>query len=163
MFFNHNKIRLYLVTNNVDLKLKNILETSDIEALSKLEVYCITTTKEEAKEYIDKLVFLKHRTHFLSWCYLNKIEYLPTQDEYPPKEIWDKYYNVCIKHNPPEYIYGIASYKLEDIASILRIFSRCVPLGCEFEKPIEAIQFQAWFNDSHINDGDKTDAPIGKA
>lgn len=91
----------------------------------------VTTKKDEAVEYALKLLKLEHLSHFQSWCILRNYS-----SNCP--ESWDIYFNDCISEaEKHDYIISKISYKLKDLAGIIRMFGGCVPLGCSYDLPVE--------------------------
>lgn len=89
--------------------------------------YCITSTKEDAEEYVEAITRAENLQHFLSWCELH---------DKKSETAWEEYSRVVIG---PYRKYGIIKmqYKVKDIASLFRMYNKCVPLGCSFEDSME--------------------------
>ena len=97
-----------------------------------LKIWCITTTKAEAEEYINKRLVIENMQDFESWCFYNQIK-----DEDKPAA-WIKYFNTRLPEEEKlKYRYYKTQYKDHEIAAILRLFTNCESLDCSFEAPFE--------------------------
>lgn len=84
---------------------------------------------------IDQYVFFKHFPHYKMWCELHG--YKPDRNNG-----WDVYHNTVLKDeytNKTDTKFQIVEYlySADDIASILRSFSGCIPLALPFERKEE--------------------------
>jgi hypothetical protein len=131
MLFNHKKIILYLITNKVDIAKK--------DKLDDVLCYSITTTKQEAEECINRLLFIEHRQHFLAWCANKNITI--ANPYYPDQKIWELYYKLVWSDEPIPYIIQRVEYNLKSIASIFRMFNNTPPIGCSYETEMEIKRF----------------------
>lgn len=97
-----------------------------------LKIWCITTTKAEAEEYINKKLIIENMQDFESWCFYHQIK---NEDK---SSAWVKYFNTRLpKEEKLKYRYYKTQYKNYEIASILRLFTNCESLDCSFEAPFE--------------------------
>lgn len=97
-----------------------------------LKIWCITTTKAEAEEYINRRLVVENMQDFESWCFYNQIK-----DEDKPAA-WIKYFNTRLPEEEKlKYRYYKTQYKDHEIAAILRLFTNCESLDCSFEAPFE--------------------------
>ena len=97
-----------------------------------LKIWCITTTKEEAEEYINKRLVIENMQDFESWCFYNQIK-----NEDKPAA-WIKYFNTRLPEEEKlKYRYYKTQYRDHEIAAILRLFTNCESLDCSFEAPFE--------------------------
>jgi hypothetical protein len=120
-------IEMFVVTNNTPL------EGNDID-LSSLKFFTITDKKEHCEEYINRRLFLEHKEHFVRWCELRELNYQETSS-------WELYIKSTGNIPFDKYIISKIKYKLEDVATIFRMFNGCVPIGTTYEDKIEVIQF----------------------
>ena len=97
-----------------------------------LKIWCITTTKAEAEEYINRRLVVENMQDFESWCFYNQIK-----NEDKPAA-WIKYFNTRLPEEEKlKYRYYKTQYKDHEIAAILRLFTNCESLDCSFEAPFE--------------------------
>ena len=91
----------------------------------------ITCKKDEAFDFIIKLLKLEKLNHFQMWCELRGLD----KDS---EKAWNKYFNTCVtREEKQKYAVNKITYKLNDVASIMRMFGGCLPLGCKFDTPSE--------------------------
>jgi len=126
----------------------------------------VTDNKKEADEYINKLLFEKHRQEFESWCYFRNI--------LEPQEIesmWPKYFNeVLDKKEKSMYFSQKIFYRKAELGAIVRMFCGCPSIGCSFElheekayfegkKKIKNLMIQQFkdYMDQQVEDYDSTD------
>lgn len=110
-----NKIKLYVLINTDN---KNIFLT-------------ITNKLSQALEYAENLIKLNHGIHFINWCEAHNF----AVDDV---KAWNTYFNDCITDDEKlKYKALKISYSKNDIASIMRMFIGCVPLGCSFDTSLE--------------------------
>ena len=87
----------------------------------------ITCTKAEAAEYAYQYIKIKNLDHYEMWCNLR--EYDPASEK-----AWDEYFEKCISREEKlKYLITKITYKLKDVAAIMRMFGNCPPLGCSFD------------------------------
>ena len=97
-----------------------------------LKIWCITTTKAEAEEYINRRLVVENMQDFESWCFYNQIK-----NEDKPAA-WIKYFNTRLPEEEKlKYRYYKTQYRDHEIAAILRLFTNCESLDCSFEAPFE--------------------------
>jgi hypothetical protein len=120
-------IELFVVTNNIPF------DGNDVD-LSSLKFFTITDKKEHCEEYVNRRLFLEHKEHFVSWCGLRELDYKDTSS-------WELY--IKSTNNIPfgKYVISKIKYKLDDVATIFRMFNGCVPIGTTYEDRMEVIQF----------------------
>lgn len=106
------------------------------EKLAAYEVLAVTSSVKEAREALDKIIYLNHIEHFSLWC--------SCHDQIPAfrEDSWKKYKRDVIgKKNYIEEFssYNILAltYNINDIAAILRVLYKCRPLLMDYEKPVE--------------------------
>ena len=103
-----------------------------------LQLLCITTTKEEALEYINKLIYLEHKDDFDSWCFYQNIP-----DEDKPNH-WIEYFETRIpKEIKSQYVYYKMIYTDSETAALIRMFCKCAPIGCSFDMKEEVAYLNA--------------------
>lgn len=87
----------------------------------------LTCTKQEAVDFCYKYMRIQNFNHFKLWCVLRELN---VDDE----NAWKKYYdNVISIEEKKQYIITKITYKLNDVAAILRMFGGCLPVGCSFD------------------------------
>lgn len=98
-------------------------------------VYTITEKKKQAEEWINKMTYIENRKHFKMWCELKGVTSDPENDGF--NESWCQYYDSCISTADPKYVMSKVSYKPANIATLFRIYNKCVPIGCSYDEDIE--------------------------
>lgn len=115
------KIPLYLIYRNED-------PSSLVTVLSD---------KKQIDEFINRMIIVDNWDHFKMWCDLRNLDYKSTESQY-------SYIANYIETNTEEaeskytFIVKKTLYTKEALASILRMFNGCVPVGCSYENPVEA-------------------------
>lgn len=93
---------------------------------------CITSTANEAQEYINKLLYFKYKQHFESWCFFKGIK----EEDF--SKYWVTYFNSVLKEEDKKSFWiQIMWYTKSELTAILRMFCGCKPLQCSFELPEE--------------------------
>ena len=96
----------------------------------------VLTDKKQIDEFIDRMIIVDNWAHFKMWCNLRKLDYKNLENQYA-------YIDNYIAANPEEaesnytFIVRKTLYTKEALASILRMFNGCVPIGCSYENPVE--------------------------
>lgn len=110
------KVFVYLV-------FKNEQEDSLVTILSK---------QGQIKEFIDKMVIIDHWDHYVAWCKLRELNYKDIESE---QAYIENFYKTATQEDMQNYTYIVkrAAYNTDAIASILRMFNGCVPIGCSYE------------------------------
>lgn len=95
----------------------------------------ITETQQEALEYINRYLYLKHKEEYETWAYYQK---LPVED----METWAKFKLTRIDQAELANI-GLTCirYSSKDIATMLRMFCGVKPIGCSFDDQLEYSKF----------------------
>jgi hypothetical protein len=120
-------IEMFVVTNNIPF------DGNDVD-LSSLKFFTITNKKEHCEEYVNRRLFLEHKEHFMSWCGLRELDYKDTKS-------WELYAKSTGSIPFGKYVISKIKYKLDDVATIFRMFNGCVPIGTTYEDKMEVIQF----------------------
>ena len=95
----------------------------------------ILDDKKQISEYINRRILIDNYEHYLMWCDLRKLDFKNSENEL-------LYINTLLDSNEEvlskyTYIVKKVYYKRDKIASILRMFNKCVPLGCSYENAFE--------------------------
>lgn len=123
--FNRRKIYLYSV----------IQKRSKDEEVDKRHFLTLTSSFKDAEEYINKLLYLRNKSHFKSWCELKGKDSDPTSLDF--QNSWIEYYNNVLLEQDSQFAIIKLQYKIDDIASLLRIAGHFDPIGCSFDKEVE--------------------------
>lgn len=79
---------------------------------------------------------VKHYTHFSEWCRYKELD----------ENNWESFYlyysNVITQEEKEDYLIHTMFYRKKELASVLRMFARCIPLNCSFETPAEHKYFK---------------------
>lgn len=119
------KFKFYLITSKVDIN-----EDPDDSIF-----YSLVTSKKEAKECVDRLIFLSHRNHFFAWCNNRNIKL--KHKDFPDKHLWDYYYKLVWPTEKNPYVIKKIKYDTKDIASLFRMMNNVPILGCSYETSME--------------------------
>lgn len=110
-----------------------VMKKSDTEK----KIYTLTTSVEDAIEYAESMIQLEHFEHYSSWC---KSRNLDLND----LAAWDIYYADCVDEQEKfDYIITRVSYTGSYVASMLRMFANCIPLGCSYESDAEIEKYKS--------------------
>lgn len=96
----------------------------------------VLADKKQIDEFIDRMIIVDNWAHFKMWCNLRKLDYKSLESQY-------SYIDNYVATNPEEaeskytFIVRKTLYTKEALASILRMFNGCVPIGCSYESPVE--------------------------
>lgn len=114
------KVYLYLVYKNED-------DSSLVTVLEK---------EYQINEFINRNILVHNYKHFKAWCELRKIDYTKVESE---NAYIDNFFNTATEEDLKKYTYIIkkAYYTKTALASILRMFNGCFPLGCSYETEVE--------------------------
>lgn len=91
----------------------------------------IVSSKNEAREYAQLYIKLKHLDHFIAWS--------EARDLNPDDiEVWNSYFEKCIQpEEKDEYRVVKIYYEKSNLLAMLRMFCNCAPLGCSFDTNVE--------------------------
>lgn len=117
-----------------------------VEASAPANLLTIVLTKGEALEYAETRIYVEHQEHFQSWCALRNYD---AEDA----DAWTEYLTVLIENDALEdnYLIMPVTYYYDNIASILRMFGGCAPIGCSFDTAAEKIYWNASLGSEHMN------------
>ena len=122
-----------------------------------------TATHHDAVIALDQYLYLKHYSHFRLWCSLHNC---PVDHG----DSWRKYARAVIEpemENQEEPLYTIIKidYKANVIASLLRSFNKCIPLGCPFDTEEELNDYSIYFSEKSekVERGEDTFSPLEEA
>lgn len=96
----------------------------------------VLADKNQIDEFIDRMIIVDNWGHFKMWCSLRELDYKSLESQY-------SYIDNYVAANPQEaeskytFIVRKTLYTKEALASILRMFNGCVPIGCSYESPVE--------------------------
>ena len=109
------------------------------------EPVTFTATRHDAVVALDQYLYLKHYAHFRLWCQVHdcKIDHGPN---------WVRYSKAVIEGefregDAPLYTIIKVDYDPNVIASLLRSYNRCIPMGCPFDTDEELDDYSAYFSD----------------
>ena len=98
---------------------------------------CYCNNKKEATEYAYNFLKLKNYEHFCQWCIYEEL------DKKSPEAFFQYYTKVISLEEKADYVIHKIYYKKKDISLLLRIFGKCIPLGCSYESEFEHFYFKA--------------------
>lgn len=99
---------------------------------SYTNVLTITDNKKDCDKYISRLLLIDNGEHFFSWCNLRNLEH--------NEESWMKYLRT-VGVDCSNYKIRKMKYKTKDIATLLRLYNKCIPLGCDYDTDEEIENF----------------------
>ena len=90
---------------------------------------------KDAYEYLNKLIQVEHFEHFKKWAELKNLDINTSST-------WDLYSAQCIPEEEwDKFIISKISYTNKSISAMLRMFAKCVPLGCSYENNLELTKY----------------------
>lgn len=140
MFIN-KKIKFYGIFKKEDAK-------AVLQGKKKLQDVCcysIVNTLKEAAEFMIRLSVANSGEHYLSWCGIHDLE--------PSNQTAINLYFHDVVEDKDAFSALAIKYDLSKIAAILRIFNRCVPLGCSYDLDIEHITYNTLKQQEKTNNG----------
>lgn len=94
-------------------------------------IYTIVNSFDECRTYLTNLLKITEKEHFELWCENHLLDA-------SKESSWLRYVDESLKDKIDNtYLIGKYVYPLSQITSILRMFHRCQPMGCEFESDKE--------------------------
>lgn len=95
------------------------------------------STYDEAIMALDQYLYLKHYTHFRQWCPLHgyKVDHSKAWLAYSKTVLREEYIG------SPLYTIVQINYEPNVIASLLRAYNHCTPMGLPFDTPEEIDEF----------------------
>ena len=119
------RIKLYIVANK---------PISFDTSIADVRVYTIVTSLRQCTEYVNQYLKMKNLTHFRNWCDAHNVDSRIDSS-------WHKYCATVIQDQMKDFY--VSSYVLNKhkIASLLRLSTGCLPVGCDFETEGERIGF----------------------
>lgn len=92
-------------------------------------ICCVTVSKKEVLEFVNKRLYADNAEHYLAWCALRNLE--------PSAETWKRYYHDVLEgYNP--YMYAKVKVPVQAIACLERIFYGYQAIGCSFETILDS-------------------------
>lgn len=92
----------------------------DVSKPENRMIFTISEKVSECESYLNNLMLLDNKEHFISWCNIH---------ECPVNDLsWKKYLKLDIV-DKNKYVIRKVKYSKNDIASILRMFNHCIPMG----------------------------------
>ena len=121
------------------------------DELNPVNFLTLTCSKKDAIEFAYTYLKIQHIEHFKLWCDLRELDY-------NTEMAWELYSRKCItKEELKRYRIRKVSYTFNAVASMLRMFGRCNPIGCSFDTPteynylkqkLETQKFANWFSNA---------------
>lgn len=98
----------------------------------------VVEKKQQVDEFIRRTILVYHYKHFKAWCKLKNIDYTDPLSE---NAYIDNFIITSDEETLNQYTYIVkkAYYTKASIASILRMFNNCLPLGCSYETNAENV------------------------
>ena len=113
-----------------------VLKKSD----SEKKIYTLTTSVNDAMEYAESMIQLDHFEHYSKWCDLRNLDMNDLNT-------WNTYYDNCVNDEEKmDYAITKISYSGKYVASMLRMFANCIPLGCSYENEAELEKYKSEVN-----------------
>lgn len=102
--------------------------------LNEINFLTITDKKEHCEEYVNRRLFLENKEHFKGWCDLRELNYQDSKS-------WELYIKSTGNIALGKYVISKIKYKVEDVATIFRMFNGCAPIGTTYEEKMEVIHY----------------------
>ena len=127
-----------------------------------------TATREDAQIALDQYIYLKHYTHFRLWCENHNLKV-------DHNENWRNYIHTVMQNevsqedlaDPSKAPYRLEkiSYPANVIASLLRSYNHCAPLGCPFDTEEELADYSYYISDKteKVRRGEDEFTPLEKS
>lgn len=117
------KLKVFLLIDTSELKDSSDIFNTNILTICERDVDCF--------EYLGNYLYLQHQEHYKSWCNLRK-------KDYKSKDSWKEYVSSCLGDELlNNYNIFPAYINAEMLCLLMRMYKRCIPLGCSFEHEIE--------------------------
>ncbi len=121
-----------------------------------------TTCREEAIQALDQYLYLKHYKHFRTWCPLHgyDIDHAKAWLEYSRSLAVDTF-----NDGKPRYTIIQIDYEPNILASLLRLYHHCTPMGCTFDTDEEFMEQSAYMSEKslRVEKGEDKFTPIEEA
>ena len=103
--------------------------------------------KDQIDEFISRNILIHNYKHFKAWCGLRKMDYTKAESE---NAYINNFLNTATEEDLDKYTYIIrkAYYTKTALASILRMFNGCFPLGCSYETEAEVVYANVLFKEA---------------
>lgn len=98
----------------------------------------VLSEMDELGEFINKSIIATNFAHYKAWCNLRSLDYQePTAEE----NYIINFLNTADEETLNKYTYVVKKviYPKKALASILRMFNDCIPLGCSYESEMEQL------------------------
>ena len=124
------KVYLYLVYKNED-------DSSLVTVLEK---------EYQIDEFIHRNILVHNYKHFKAWCDLRQLDYTKLESE---NAYVNNFLDTATEEDLKKYTYIIKKvyYTKTALASILRMFNGCFPLGCSYETEVEVAYVNVLFEE----------------
>ena len=113
------KIKLYIVS----------MCTVDSDSDTFIDNLCtIVSSKKEITEYVKNKIIEDHKEHYNSWIKLH--------DKKDNSATRAEYIDLLFQDDPdsiPMFTVRKETYDAKGLASVFRIYNRCMPIGCSYE------------------------------
>lgn len=119
------RIKLYVVS---DKPIKFDTDVADVR------VYTIVTSLKQCTEYVNQYLKMKNLTHFRNWCDAHNVDSKLDSS-------WHKYCATVIQNQMKHFCVSDYTLNKHKVASLLRLSTGCLPVGCDFESMEERVSF----------------------
>ena len=98
----------------------------------------ILSEMSELGEFINRSIIATNFAHYKAWCKLRGLDY---QDPAAEENYVINFLDSAEEETLNKYTYMVkkATYPKKTVASILRMFNECIPLGCSYESEMEQL------------------------
>lgn len=92
----------------------------------------------QINEFINRNIIVHNYNHFKAWCKLREMDYTKIESE---NAYIDNFLDTATEESLNKYTYIVKKvyYTKTALASILRMFNGCLPLGCSYETEVEDV------------------------
>lgn len=137
------QITLFAVT-------QNYIDTDVAVRPEDLVFYTLTSTRQEAEEYINKRLYIENKQHFKSWCELRELDFLDVDSWFAYVDSGGLTDEKLIK-----YIITKVRYRVRDVATVFRMHNKSIPIGTSYEEAIEYFNIIEHLSDEQANQLEK--------
>lgn len=98
-------------------------------------LYTVTRTRKQALEYVGLAYFYSSKAHYAAWCATHGLQ--------EDGASWRKYTRDVLSGKPDLFDVKKMRYGIDDLATLIRSFCGCKPIGCSFDSELETLSLMA--------------------
>lgn len=98
-------------------------------------LYTVTRTRKQALEYVETAYYYNSKAHYSTWCAMRGLE--------EGDASWGRYARDVLSGKPDLFDVRKVRYGMDDLATLIRSFCGCKPIGCSFDSELETLSLVA--------------------